>query len=64
MGWMDDLQCMTRCLWDGWMTCDFTSFSTVYQSYQDKVDNETLCAMELCLRWSRFRLKRGLNSVR
>ena len=23
-------------LWmDGWMTCDFTSFSTVFQSYQD-----------------------------
>ena len=20
---------------DGWMTCDFTSFSTVFQSYQD-----------------------------
>ena len=22
-------------LMDGWMTCDFTSFSTVFQSYQD-----------------------------
>ena len=21
---------------DGWMTCDFTSFSTVFQSYQDE----------------------------
>ena len=20
---------------DGWLTCDFTSFSTVFQSYQD-----------------------------
>ena len=20
---------------DGWMTCEFTSFSTVFQSYQD-----------------------------
>ena len=26
LGWMD-----------GWMTCDFTSFSTVFQSYQDDV---------------------------
>ena len=22
---------------DGWMTCDFTSFLTVFQSYQDDV---------------------------
>ena len=22
---------------DGWMTCDFTSFLTVFQSYQDNV---------------------------
>ena len=22
---------------DGWMICDFTSFSTVFQSYQDDV---------------------------
>ena len=22
---------------DGWMACDFTSFSTVFQSYQDDV---------------------------
>ena len=24
-------------LMDGWMTCDFTSFLTVFQSYQDDV---------------------------
>ena len=29
-----------------------------------KVDNERLCAMELRLWLSRFRLKRGSNSVR
>ena len=23
------------CTIDGWVTCDFTSFSTVFQSYQD-----------------------------
>ena len=34
---------------DGWMTCDFTSFSTVFQSYQAD-DNERLCATEPCLR--------------
>ena len=26
----------TQCLiWDGWMTCDFTSLSTIYKSNQD-----------------------------
>ena len=41
---------------DGWMTCDFTSFLTVFRSYQDDglVDNERLCAMELRLRLRRF----------
>ena len=41
---------------DGWMTCDFMSFLTVFQSYQDDVldDNERLCAVELCLRLRRF----------
>ena len=29
---------------DGWMDGDFTSFSTLFQSYQD--DNERPCAME------------------
>ena len=35
---------------DGWMTCDFTSFSTVFQSYQD--DGRLImkdCAMKLRL---------------
>ena len=32
------------------MTCSFTSFSTVFQLYQDEGDdNERLCAMEPCL---------------
>ena len=32
---------------DGWMTCDFTSFSTVFQSYQD---DERLI-MKDCVQW-------------
>ena len=39
---------------DGWMTCDFASFSTVFQLYQDD-DNERLCAMEPRLRLNRHR---------
>ena len=33
---------------NGWMTCNFTSFSTVFQSYQGDMggDNEMLCAIE------------------
>ena len=31
---------------DGWMTCDSTSFLTVFQSYQNDGDNERLCAVE------------------
>ena len=31
-------------------TCDFTSFSTIFQSYQDDVgDNEWLCARNPCM---------------
>ena len=40
----------THLLLDGWMNCDFMSFSTVFQSYQD--DGRLLlkgCAMELRL---------------
>ena len=33
---------------DGWMTCDFTSFSTVFLSYQD---DERLI-MKDCVQWS------------
>ena len=33
---------------DGWMTCDFTSFSTVFQSYQD-----VFCLiMKGCVQWN------------
>ena len=40
---------------DGWITYDFTSFLTVFQSYQD--DDERLCAMELRLWVKRFHLE-------
>ena len=33
---------------DGWMTCDFTSFLTVFQSYQDNV----LMIMKGCVQWN------------
>ena len=33
---------------DGWMTCDFTSFSTVFQSYQ--VNGRLI--MKGCVHWS------------
>ena len=33
---------------DGWMTCDFTSFLTVFQSYQDDV----LMMMKGCVQWN------------
>ena len=43
---------------DGWMTCDFTFFLTVFQSYLDSGqcldDNERLCAIELSLWLRRF----------
>ena len=40
---------------DGWMTCDFTFFLTVFQSYQDDVACiERLCAMEPRLRLKIF----------
>ena len=47
---------------DGWMTCDFTSFSTVFQSYQD---NRQMI-MKICVQWipvelGRVRLERGTN---
>ena len=35
-------------LMDGWMTCDFTSFSTVFQSYQD--DGQMI--MKGCVQWN------------
>ena len=33
---------------DGWMTCDFTSFSTVFQSYQD----DGRLKMKGCVQWN------------
>ena len=33
---------------DGWMTCDFTSFLTVFQSYQDDVG----MIMRGCVQWN------------
>ena len=35
-------------LLDGWITCDFTSFSTVFQSYQD--DGRLI--MNGCVQWN------------
>ena len=48
---------------DGWMTCDFTSFSTVFQSHQE----DFWMIMKGCVQWNLvygwkdFLLKRGLN---
>ena len=36
-------------IFDGWMTCDFTSFPTVYQSYQDNGQ----MIMKGCVQWNR-----------
>ena len=33
---------------DGWMTCDFTSFSTVFQSYQ----GDGRLIMKGCVQWN------------
>ena len=54
---------MKRCmhLMDGWMICDFTSFSTVLQSYQD--DGRMI--MKGCVQWNPVYccLQRELNQV-
>ena len=50
---------------DGWMTCNFTSFSTVFQTYQDDerlTMKGCMCAMESRLRLRRFRLQLDSNS--
>ena len=44
--------------WNGWMTCDSTSFATVFQSYQDK---ERLCAMQLRLRMKKSSPQAGFE---
>ena len=44
------------------MTCDFISFSTVFQSYQDdRGANERLCAIEPCLQLKRSESQVGLK---
>ena len=50
-------------LMDGWVDWDFTSFSTVFQSYQVRWegDNERLCAMEPRLRLKRFPPPAGIG---
>ena len=50
-GGMDDLQFYVL----------FDSISVISGRWQ--VDNERLCATELCLQLRRFHLERGLNSV-
>ena len=39
---------------DGWMTCEFTSFSTVFQSYQDGVR----VIMNGCVQWNPFAIEK------
>ena len=39
---------------DGWMTCDFTSFSTVFQSYQDG----GRLIMKGCVQWNSFMVEK------
>ena len=34
---------------DGWMTCDFTSFSTVFQSYQDDGSGQRPAVLVACM---------------
>ena len=41
---------------DGWMTCDFTSFSTVFQSYQD--DGRLI--MKGCVQWNSIMVEKIL----
>ena len=36
---------------DGWMTCDFTSFSTVFQSYQDDGQMIMKGCVQGCVQW-------------
>ena len=46
------------------MTCNFTAFSTVFQSYQDNGGiHERLCAMGPCLQLRRFPLEQGSNMI-
>ena len=45
---MRDVSSCTHGQMDGWMTCDFTSFSTVLQSYHD--DGQMI--MKGCVQWN------------
>ena len=68
-GWMDSLQSyvfFNRKGWvngwmdgwmDGWIACDLTSFSTVFQSYQD----DGWMIMKGCVQWNPIY---GLDSPR
>ena len=42
---------------DGWVTCDFTSFLTVFQSYQDDV----WVIMKGCVQWNSNRSARSVG---
>ena len=46
-------------LMDGWMNCNFTSFSTVFQSYQD---DERLI-MKGCVQWNPVMFEKKLPQV-
>ena len=39
---------------DGWMTCDCTSLSTVFQSYRDDVR----MIMEGCMHWNMYTVEK------
>ena len=39
---------------NGWMICDFTSFSTVFQSYQD----DRRMIMKGCVQWKPFTVEK------
>ena len=46
---MKERQISYKVRWmDGWMICDFTSFLTVFQSYQDDVR----MIMKGCVQWN------------
>ena len=50
---------------DGWLTCDFTSILTVFQSYQDnvKVIMKGRVQWNLLYGWKDFCVKQGLTLV-
>lgn len=58
--------CLVQFKWlDGWMTCYYMSFSTVFHSYQDNGRvKRRLSAMEPCLELKRFSASSSLKSRR